>query len=98
MTTFIRKGEQIYSYAVGLNLQRGSEISADAISAIGRAVASSGQSLALSRATAVIAQHVQKQANTLAYIDAFWLTFYCAMAGLFLLAFVTKAPKGPLSA
>ncbi|QSY97830.1 MFS transporter (plasmid) [Rhizobium bangladeshense] len=98
MTTFIRKSEQIQSYAVGLNLQRGSEISADAISAIGRALVSSGQSLAAGRATAVLAQHVQKQANTLAYIDAFWLTFYCAMAGLFLLAFVTKAPKGPLSA
>jgi len=97
MTTFIRKSEQIHSYAVGMNLQRGSEISVDAISAIGRSFSGSSQSLAFSRATAVIAQHVQKQANTLAYIDGFWMTFYCALAGLVLLAFVTKAPKGPLS-
>jgi DHA2 family multidrug resistance protein len=57
-----------------------------------------GQALSQSRASAVLAQQVQKQANVLSFIDAFWLTFFCAVGGLVILGFVTKAPKGPLTA
>ncbi len=97
MTTYLRKGEQLHSYLTGLNLERGSEASVAAISALAGKMAGAGSAVAQSRATAVLAQQVQKQANVLSYIDAFWLTFFCAVGGLVILAFVTKAPKGPLA-
>lgn len=98
MTTFLRKGEQAHSYLTGLALERGSETSTAAIAALTRRVAGANQALAQSRATALLAQEVQKQAYVLSYIDAYWLTFWCAIGGLIILAFVTKAPKGPLTA
>lgn len=98
MTTYLRKGEQFHSYLTGLNLERGSEASISAISALSHKMAHAGQAVSQSRAMAVLAQQVQKQANVLSLIDAFWLTFLCAVGGLVILAFVTKAPRGPLAA
>jgi DHA2 family multidrug resistance protein len=46
----------------------------------------------------LLGQQLQKQAYVLSYIDAFWLTFVCAVGGLVILIFVHKAPKGPLTA
>ncbi|NKK91106.1 MFS transporter [Rhizobium leguminosarum bv. viciae] len=96
MATFLRKGEQLHSYLIGLNLERGSEESNVTIAALTHRLTSAGQAVAQSRATAVLAQQMQRQANVLSYIDAFWLTFFCAMGGVVILAFVGKAPKGPL--
>ncbi|NSZ60021.1 MFS transporter (plasmid) [Agrobacterium tumefaciens] len=98
MTTYLRKGEQLHSYLTGLNVERGSEASVSALAALAHKMAGAGAALSQSRATAVLSQQVQKQANVLSYIDAFWLTFFCAVGGLVILAFVTKAPKGPLTA
>jgi DHA2 family multidrug resistance protein len=98
MTTFLRKSEQLHSYLTGLNLERGSELSASTINALTHKFASAGQALAQSRATAMLAKKVQTQATVLSYIDAFWLTFLCAIGALVILAFVHKAPKGPLAA
>ncbi|MBP2485602.1 DHA2 family multidrug resistance protein [Rhizobium leguminosarum] len=98
MTTYLRKSEQLHSYLTGLNVERGSEASVSALSALSQKMASAGQAIAQSRGLTVLGQHVQKQANVLSFIDAFWLTFFCAVGGLVILAFVTKAPKGPLTA
>ena len=98
MTTYLRKSEQLHSYLAGLNVERGSEASVSALSALSQKMASAGQAIAQSRGLTVLGQHVQKQANVLSFIDAFWLTFFCALGGLVILAFVTKAPKGPLTA
>jgi DHA2 family multidrug resistance protein len=98
MTTYLRKSEQLHSYLTGLNVERGSEASVSALSALSQKMASAGQAIAQSRGLTVLGQHVQKQANVLSFIDAFWLTFFCALGGLVILAFVTKAPKGPLTA
>jgi DHA2 family multidrug resistance protein len=97
MGTYIRKGEQLHSYLSGLHLEKGSDATVATLSTIVQKLASAGQVAAQNRAMALLSQQVQKQANVLSYIDAFWLTFYCAVAGLVILAFVHKAPKGPLT-
>jgi DHA2 family multidrug resistance protein len=38
---------------------------------------------------------VQLEANVLAYIDAFWLTFGFAVAALLVTALITRAPPDP---
>lgn len=81
MTTYLRKGEQFHSYLTGLNVERGSEASVSALAALAHKMAGAGAALSQSRATAVLSQQVQKQANVLSYIDAFWLTFFCAVGG-----------------
>lgn len=97
VTTYIRKGEQTQSYLLGLNVERGSQTSTTTLAALSHKVSGAGEALAQSRATSLLSQNLQTQATVLAYIDAFWLTFFCAVGGLVILAFVTKAPKGPLT-
>ncbi|MDE1157333.1 MAG: MFS transporter [Neorhizobium sp.] len=97
VTTYIRKGEQTQSYLLGINVERGSQTSTTTLSALSHKVAGAGEALAQSRATSLLSQQVQNQATVLAYIDAFWLTLLCAVGGLIILAFVSKAPKGPLT-
>jgi len=97
LTTYMRKGEQLHSHLTGLNVERGSELSGSVLAGFAHKLASAGSALSQSRATAVLAQQVQKQANVLAYIDGFWLTFFCAIGSLVILAFVSRAPEGPLA-
>jgi MFS transporter, DHA2 family, multidrug resistance protein len=40
---------------------------------------------------------VQREANTLAYIDGFWLTVWFAIAALDTVALIGKAPVGPFT-
>ena len=40
---------------------------------------------------------VQREANVLAYIDGFWLTFWLAMVALGFVALMTRAPPGPFT-
>jgi hypothetical protein len=40
---------------------------------------------------------VQREANTLAYIDGFWLTVWFAIAALGLVALIGRAPPGPFT-
>ena len=40
---------------------------------------------------------VQREANVLAYIDAFWLCFWLAILALFLVSLMTRAPPGPFT-
>ena len=40
---------------------------------------------------------VQREANVLAYIDGFWLTFGFAIIGLLVTALITKSPPGPFT-
>lgn len=97
MATFLRKSEQLHSYLTGLNIERGSDVSVAALASLTHKFAGSGEGMASSRAAAVLSQQISKQANVLAYIDAFWLTFFCALGALVVLVFVGKAPKTPLT-
>lgn len=96
MTTYLRKREQLHSFLIGLNVERGGDLAAAAMANVARHLTPFGQSTAQTRATALLAQQVQKQANVLSYIDGFWLTFIAALMALAALAFVTKPPQGPL--
>jgi len=53
-----------------------------------------GGAQAPGRALGVLSSLVQREANTLAYIDAFWLTAWFAIAGLVLVALIGPSPKG----
>ena len=44
-----------------------------------------------------LSAQVQREANVLAYIDGFWLCFWLAMAALFFVALITRAPPGPFT-
>ena len=44
-----------------------------------------------------LSAQVAREANTLAYIDGFWLCFWLAMAALGFTALITRAPPGPLT-
>jgi DHA2 family multidrug resistance protein len=44
-----------------------------------------------------VAALVQREANVLAYIDGFWLTFWIAIVALGFVALMTRAPQGPFS-
>ena len=56
-----------------------------------------GSGKAMGRSVGTLAGIVQREANVLAYIDGFWLTFGFAIAGLLVTALITKAPPGPLT-
>lgn len=98
MTTYIREGEQLHSYLAGLSLQKGSETVVSALAAMTQKLAGAGLSTSQARAVSVLSQQVQKQAYVLSYIDAFGLTFGCAVIAIIILVFVGKAPRGPLTA
>ncbi|MDB5367775.1 MAG: transport protein permease, partial [Rhodospirillales bacterium] len=44
-----------------------------------------------------LAARVQREANVLAYIDAFQVAFWAAIVGLLLVSLLGPAPPGPLS-
>jgi DHA2 family multidrug resistance protein len=45
----------------------------------------------------VLAALVQREANTLACIDGFWLTVWFAIVALALVALIGRAPPGPFT-
>jgi MFS transporter, DHA2 family, multidrug resistance protein len=59
--------------------------------------AAHGSGSAQARAVETLAARVQREANVFAYIDGFWLCFWFAMAALFLVALITRAPPGPFT-
>ncbi|TCQ99442.1 DHA2 family multidrug resistance protein [Neorhizobium sp. JUb45] len=98
MTTYLRKQEQLHSYLLGLNVEGSSQNVASAISTVRHSLAAAGMTNSQPRATSIISQLVQRQASVLSLIDAFWLTFFCSLGALVVMAFVQRAPRGPLSA
>lgn len=97
MGTWLRVREQVHSAYLGLNVQSGD---ADVTRVLQRLIAyfaSHGSGQAQGRAVATLAGQVQREANVLAYIDAFWLCFWLAITALGLIALITRAPQGPLS-
>lgn len=99
MATFLRHREQLHSYLLGLHVPAGSYHTEGALGAISQIFAGDGaspQALA-ARSIASLSSVVSQQANVLAYIDGFQLTFWLALLGLLLLALLTPAPAGLLS-
>lgn len=82
ITTLLRVREQLHSHLLGLHLPRDS--------------AEVTQALA-GRGLAGLAASVQQQANVLAFIDGFELTFLVSLAGILVAGAMKPAPKGPLT-
>jgi DHA2 family multidrug resistance protein len=91
--TFVRVREQVYSNLVGLHVTPGSLATGQRLQGYAQAVTgrSVGQAEASARATALLANSVQIQANVLAYIDGFMVIGFAA-AGVLLVMLVLRDP------
>ncbi|MGY4303653.1 DHA2 family multidrug resistance protein [Bradyrhizobium sp. USDA 4369] len=97
MGTWLRVREQVHSAYLGLNIQSGDVDVARALQRLTGYFASHGTGQAKARAVGTLAAQVQREANVLAYLDAFWLCFWLAIVALVLTALITRAPPGPFS-
>ena len=97
MGTWLRVREQIHSNYLGLHIQNGAFDVTRMLKQLGDYFASHGASAAPARALGTLSAWVQREANVLAYIDGFWLCFWLAMAALFFVALITRAPPGPFT-
>jgi DHA2 family multidrug resistance protein len=97
MGTWLRVREQIHSNYLGLHIESGSFDVTRLLKQLGDYFASHGAGAAPARALGTLSARVQREANVLAYIDGFWLCFWLAMAALFCVALITRAPPGPFT-
>ncbi|MGY4475198.1 MFS transporter [Bradyrhizobium sp. USDA 3364] len=97
MGTWLRVREQIHSNYLGQHVQNGNVDVVNLLKRLAGEFSGHGIGAATGRAVGTLAALVQREANTLAYIDGFWLCFWFAMLALVLVALITRAPQGPLS-
>jgi MFS transporter, DHA2 family, multidrug resistance protein len=97
MATWLRTREQVASNLLGLNLSRGDADATQVLAQMAARFSAHGASLAQARAISSLAAAVQREANTLAYIDAFWLTTWFAIVALVCVFLMRPAPVGPFS-
>lgn len=97
MGTWLRVREQIHSNYVGQHIESGGVDVTRLLKTLSEFFAGHGMGAAAGRALGTLSARVAREANTLAYIDGFWLCFCFAMAGLFFTALMTRAPPGPFT-
>jgi DHA2 family multidrug resistance protein len=97
MATWLRVREQIHSNFIGQHIVNGSVDVNHILAQLSGRFAGHGTALAPARALGALSATVQREANTLAYIDGFWLTVWFAIAGLALVAIIGRAPPGPFT-
>ncbi|QRG06544.1 MFS transporter [Xanthobacter dioxanivorans] len=99
MSTWLRHREQLHSYLLGLHVPSTSEVVTTAIQNFAAPFAGAGGSLQVvhARGVKMLADVVGREANILAYIDAFQISYWGALLGLFMVALLTQPPHGPLS-
>ncbi|RJF76570.1 MFS transporter [Rhodopseudomonas palustris] len=97
MATWLRVREQTYSNLLGQHVASGDADVVGTLTKLKGVFASHGESLAQARSVGTLAGLVQRQANTLAYLDGFWLTFWCAIAALICAALIGRSPPGPFT-
>jgi len=95
--TWLRVREQVHSYYLGLHVESGGAEVTQLLKGFSSYFAGADAGSAAARAVGVLASRVQREANVLAYIDGFWLCFWCAIAGLVVTALITRAPPGPFT-
>jgi DHA2 family multidrug resistance protein len=97
MGTWLRIREQIHSHYIGQHVAIGSANVSQMLKQLSAEFTSQGEASAPARALASLAALVQREANVLAYIDGFWLTFWIAILGIIFVIPITKAPPGPFT-
>jgi MFS transporter, DHA2 family, multidrug resistance protein len=97
MATWLRVREQIHSNYIGQHVANGSANVVQILKQLSNSFASHGAAIAPERALGWLSALVQREANVLAYIDGFWLTFWLAMIALGFVALMTRAPPGPFT-
>lgn len=97
MGTWLRVREQIHSNYLGQHIENGSGNVTRMLEKLSNFFASHGTGTAPARAVETLSATVAREANTLAYIDGFWLCFWLAMAALGFTALITRAPPGPFT-
>jgi MFS transporter, DHA2 family, multidrug resistance protein len=97
MGTWLRVREQIHSNYLGQHVENGSDNVTRMLQTLSNFFASHGTGTAPARAVGTLSATVAREANTLAYIDGFWLCFWLAMVALGFTALITRAPPGPFT-
>src|SRR6202043_704656 len=97
MGTWLRVREQIRSNFIGQHVAGGSFDVGRILKQLSERFAGHGAAAAPARALGTLTALVQREANVLAYIDGFWLTFWIAIIALGFVALMTKAPPGPFT-
>jgi MFS transporter, DHA2 family, multidrug resistance protein len=97
MATWLRVREQIHSNYIGQHVANGSADVTRILRELSAGFAGHGAGAAPARALGTLSSLVAREANVLAYIDGFWLTFWLAMAALGFTALMTRAPPGPFT-
>ncbi len=97
MGTWLRVRAQIHSNYLGQHIENGSGNVTHMLQKLSNFFASHGVGTAPARAIGTLSAAVAREANTLAYIDGFWLCFWLAMAALGFTALITRAPPGPFT-
>jgi DHA2 family multidrug resistance protein len=97
MGTWLRVREQVHSNFLGLHVENGSIDVTQVLRQLADGFAGRGAATASARALGTLSATVAREANTLAYIDGFWLCFWLAMVALFCVALMTRAPPGPFT-
>jgi DHA2 family multidrug resistance protein len=97
--TFVRMREQTYSNLIGLHLIAGSPAAEQATAQLAGpfGVRPTGLGDAARQGAGVLANLVRREAYVLAYIDAFWLIAWVAVAGILLVLFLRRPPPNPLT-
>jgi DHA2 family multidrug resistance protein len=97
MGTWLRVREQIHSNYLGQHVANGSYDVDRVLRQLSDSFAGHGAAISPARAVATLSALVQREANVLAYLDGFWLTFWIAIVALGFVALITRAPAGPLT-
>lgn len=97
MATWLRVREQIHSNYLGQHVANGSIDVTHVLKRLASGFAGHGESSASARALETLSALVQREANVLAYADAFWLCFWIAILGLIFVVPMTRAPPGPFT-
>jgi DHA2 family multidrug resistance protein len=97
MGSWLRVCEQMQSNLLGLHITRGDSDVAHVLVQLASHFTSHGEAAARARGVGILAELVQREATTLAFINGFWLTAWFAIAGLIVVAFIGPAPSGPFS-
>jgi DHA2 family multidrug resistance protein len=97
MGTWLRVREQVHSNLLGQHVENGSFDVTLLLQKMAGGFASHDAASAPARALGSLSALVAREANTLAYIDGFWLTFWLAIAAIGAVSLITRAPIGPFT-